>query len=167
VPQHAKAAGFDEVWQKHADAVFRFSLFLSGERGTAQDIVSETFLRLWTAWDRVEPVTLRSYLFTIARNIYLTQLKSRRQEDELPEELPSTEEPVRQAEARDELRFTLAAIQRLPEVDRSALTLRVYEGLPYEEIARLLSIPVSTAKVKVHRARLTLAQQRPRSIKHA
>jgi RNA polymerase sigma-70 factor (ECF subfamily) len=67
------------------------------------------------------------------------------------------------AEHRMELNRAMAELQRLPEVDRSALLLRVNDGLPYEEIARTLRISVAAAKVKVHRARLKLAESRTRS----
>jgi RNA polymerase sigma-70 factor (ECF subfamily) len=48
-------------------------------------------------------------------------------------------------------------MMRLPETDRAALLMRAMEGMPYEQIARTLDISVSSAKVKVHRARLALA----------
>jgi RNA polymerase sigma-70 factor (ECF subfamily) len=54
----------------------------------------------------------------------------------------------------------LEQLQRLPEVDRSAVLMRALESAPYEEIARALGLSVAAAKVKVHRARLTLAKER-------
>jgi RNA polymerase sigma-70 factor, ECF subfamily len=51
----------------------------------------------------------------------------------------------------------LEGMQKLPEVDRAVLLMRAVDGMPYEEIARALDIPLGTAKVKVHRARLALA----------
>lgn len=51
----------------------------------------------------------------------------------------------------------LLRLQKLPEIDRAALVLRASEELPYEEIARMLNISLASAKVKVHRARLSLA----------
>jgi len=50
-----------------------------------------------------------------------------------------------------------AALAELPEIDRTALLLRAEHDLPYDEIARVLQISLSAAKVKVHRARLRLA----------
>ncbi len=54
----------------------------------------------------------------------------------------------------------LAALQQLPEIDRTVLLMRALDEMPYEEIAEALGIPVVTAKVKVHRARLKLMQTR-------
>jgi RNA polymerase sigma-70 factor (ECF subfamily) len=59
-----------------------------------------------------------------------------------------------------EVRAVLAALQRLPEIDRTALLMRALDEMQYEEIAETLGIPVVTAKVKVCRARLKLMQSR-------
>jgi len=72
----------------------------------------------------------------------------------------------RPASGQSELRVVLAALNRLPEVDRAAVLMRADQGLSYEEIAVVLGVTVTAAKVKVHRARLKLAEARlarPRS----
>jgi RNA polymerase sigma-70 factor (ECF subfamily) len=51
----------------------------------------------------------------------------------------------------------LAGLQELPEIDRAALLMRALDGMPYEEISRALGISLASAKVKIHRACLTLA----------
>jgi RNA polymerase sigma-70 factor (ECF subfamily) len=63
-------------------------------------------------------------------------------------------------EHKAELSAVLAALRLLSEVDRAALLMRVQEEMPYEEIAQALKLPVTTVKVKVHRARLKLMQAR-------
>ena len=62
---------------------------------------------------------------------------------------------------QDQLRFVMEALATLPEVDRAAVLMRADEGLAYEEIAVALGISVASAKVKVHRARLRLAELLP------
>ncbi len=54
----------------------------------------------------------------------------------------------------------LAGLQELPEIDRAALLMRAEDQLPYEEIARALDLTLSATKVKIHRARLRLAEAR-------
>ena len=71
--------------------------------------------------------------------------------------------PERRATARSELSRVLAELQELPEVDRAALLMRAEDQLPYEEIARALGLTLSATKVKIHRARLRLAEARPGS----
>jgi len=63
-------ASFHDLWIKYARDVYRFSLYLSAEPATAEDLTSEAFLRVWTAWDRVALPTVKSYLFATARNLY-------------------------------------------------------------------------------------------------
>jgi RNA polymerase sigma-70 factor (ECF subfamily) len=155
---------FSALYQKHAPEVFRFALYLSGNHGEAEDITSETFVRAWTSSAHIEMATLRGYLFTIARNLFLQgrRKSSRRRalDETMPDHRPG---PYDRAEHRAELDAVIARLQKLPEVDRAALLMRALEGSPYEEIARALGISVASAKVKVHRARLALAgEEAPR-----
>lgn len=69
---------FQSLYQAHARAVFRFAYALSGNRALAEDITSETFVRAWTARDRVGLTTVVGYLLTIARHLYL---EDRRRDD--------------------------------------------------------------------------------------
>lgn len=147
------------LYRAHARDLYRFALFLSGRHDQAEDLVSETFIRLWNARSRVDLATVRGYLFTIARNLYLQQQRQRRHGADLDEEVADPEPgPDRHAGGRDELRAVLAALQRLPEVDRAALLMRANDELSYAEIAAALGITEVTARVKVHRARLALAE---------
>jgi RNA polymerase sigma-70 factor, ECF subfamily len=68
--------------------------------------------------------------------------------------------PYAQAEQKAELRAVLAGLQKLPEIDRAALLMRAFDEMPYEEIARALGISLVAVKVKIHRARLALADIR-------
>jgi len=147
------------LYRKYAPDVFRFALYLCGDRSEAEDITAETFVRVWTSPERVEMATVKGYLFTIARNLFLQERRKRWRRADLPERELSDGEasPHERAERRSELQAVLAGIERLPEVDRAALLMRAVEGMPYAEIARALDISLAAAKVKVHRARLTLA----------
>jgi RNA polymerase sigma-70 factor (ECF subfamily) len=68
--------------------------------------------------------------------------------------------PYAAAEGRIELARVLAELQQLPEVDRTVLLLRVQEELSYQEIADAVQLSLPAVKVKIHRARLKLAQWR-------
>ena len=156
---------FGALYLAHARDLRRFALYLSGDAAAADDLVSEAFVRAWTARERVEMATVRGYLFAIVRNLFLKQrLRDRRQvslDERLPDERPGPDE--RAGDQRD-LQVVLAALARLPEIDRAAVLMRADEGVPYEEIATALGISTVAAKVKVHRARLKLAESlRPAS----
>ncbi len=154
---------FATLYERHAGEVFRFALWLSGDRALAEDITSETFVRVWTARARLDLSTVTGYLLTIARHLYLRGLPRERRRSEIgPEFADPRPGPHELAEKRGELGAVLADLQRLPEPDRTALLMRAQEQMPYEEIAAALGITVAAAKVKVHRARLKLAEMRLR-----
>ena len=154
---------FATLYERHAGEVFRFSLWLSGDRTLAEDITSETFVRVWTARERVDLSTVTGYLLTIARHLYLRGVTGARRRGELDHEPPDPRPgPHEFAEGRAELNAVLADLQELPEPERAAVLMRAQDQMPYEEIASALGITVGTAKVKVHRARLKLAELRLR-----
>ena len=70
-------SAFSALYAKYAPDVFRFALYLSGNRAEAEDIVSETFVRAWNAPGRIEAATVKAYLFTIARNLFLQGLRNK------------------------------------------------------------------------------------------
>ena len=155
---------FSGLYRAHAPDLHRFAFYLSGDRALAEDLVSETFIRLWNARARVELPTVKAYLFTITRNVYLQHLRAARRVarasplvEQIEDQRPS---PAREAQARSELEATLADLQSLPEIDRAALLLRSEQQLSYDEIAATLGVSSTAARVKVHRARLKLAQMR-------
>jgi len=151
----------EALYRRHAPAVFRFALSLSGSRVAAEDLTSETFVRLWTARDRVDLSTVIGYLFTITRHLYLQGVARDRRRAPMDGD-PIDARPLHGdvVEARSELDVVLADLQTLPESDRAALLMRAHDNIPYVEIAAALHISVGAAKVKVHRARQRLAALR-------
>jgi RNA polymerase sigma-70 factor (ECF subfamily) len=149
---------FSTLYKKYAPDVFRFALYLSGDRSQAEDITSETFVRAWTSPEPIEVATVKGYLFTIARNLFLHGLRRKSRHVQLDRELPDQQaSPYVQAEQKEEFRAMMAGLQELPEIDRAALLMRALDGLAYEEISRALGISLTSAKVKIHRTRLALA----------
>ena len=71
---------FQDLYETYATEVYRFALWLSGDRSEAEDIASETMVRAWVRFDTIRTETLKGYLLTIARNLYLEgQRKVKRQ----------------------------------------------------------------------------------------
>ena len=152
---------FSELYRRYAPEVFRFALYLTGNRADAEDITSETFVRLWASSEPIRSQTVKGYLCTIARNLFLRGLRQQSRRVELSEDLSDKSAgPQDRTEQKDELEKVIARLQKLPEIDRAALLMRALEELPYEEIALALGISIAAAKVKVHRARLALEQWR-------
>lgn len=153
----AKATTFAELYGAYARDVYRFALYLSGDTALAQDITSESFLHVWLAEQPIRLGSVKAWLFVIARNLYRHELRHLRRKMPLDPIMPSADSVSATLEAKEELTRVLKALAALPEVDRSALLLRVAEGFPYTKIAATLHISIAAAKVKVHRARLRLA----------
>jgi len=152
---------FDSLYRRYAGDVHRFALYLSGDPAAAEDLVSEAFIRVWAARDRVEFSTVRGYLFAITRNLHRQGLRRSRRQTALDASEPDpTPDLARVREEEQDLERVLRELDTLPESDRTAVLLRALGDTPYEEIAALLGITVGAAKVKVHRARLKLAAAR-------
>jgi RNA polymerase sigma-70 factor, ECF subfamily len=114
-------------------------------------------VRAWASDAPAKAHSLRAYLFAIARNLYLQRLRLMRRESSMPAE-PADLAPsiAAEFEARQELRSTLQRLAQFAEIDRSALLMRAFHGLSYEEIGSALGISAANARVKVHRTRQAL-----------
>jgi RNA polymerase sigma-70 factor (ECF subfamily) len=148
---------FHQLYESYAADVYRFAYWLAGDSAEAEDITSETFIRAWVKHSTIRTETLKAYLFTIARNLYLEGQRNTHQqislEDFYADPSPNPEQVV---ETHLEIRSIRNFLQTLPEIDRTAFIMRVQNELPYAEIARILEISLSSAKVKVHRVRKKL-----------
>lgn len=152
---------FESLYKSYAPQVRRFVLFLCGDAALADDITSETFVRAWIGQGKIREATVKAYLFTIARNLYRDNLRRNRRNTELEESIPDDSPGLaNRTEHKAELAAVMKALQELPEIDRAVLLMRAQEEMPYEEIAQAMELPVTTVKVKVHRARLKLMQVR-------
>lgn len=151
------AIDFATLYERYAKDVLRFAVYLTGNRADAEDIAAETFARAWMARGEIRVGTVKAYLLMIARNLWLERARSRKRTAPLQTDVRDTDAgPEAAAVARNRLRAVMAAMSSLPELDRSALLMRACGELSYEAIGAALGIPVGSARVKVHRARLRL-----------
>jgi RNA polymerase sigma factor (sigma-70 family) len=90
---------FSTLYKKYAPDVFCFARYLSGDRSQTEDITSETFVHAWTSSEPIKVATVKGYLFTIARNLFLHGLRGKSHQVELDSELPDSQpSPYVQAE---------------------------------------------------------------------
>jgi RNA polymerase sigma-70 factor, ECF subfamily len=149
---------FHELYNRYVSDIYHFALYLCNDTTEAEDITAETFARALTGKAPLVLNTVKGYLLTIARNLHLESVRRRKRFSELPVELPDSSPDVELVVGhKTELEAVQLYLQTFPEVDRAALLLRA-EGLTYDEIASALDISLASAKVKVHRLRLKLAQ---------
>lgn len=150
------AAVMRELYDEHAVALWAFCLHLTGnDRGRAEDVAQETLLRAWRNAAVLEESrgSVRSWLFTVARNIVIDEWRSKRTRTEVPTdnlvELSGTEDRTDQLL----LSWVVAeALTQLSQEHRAVLLECYYRGQSVAEAARRLGIPEGTVKSRTHYA---------------
>jgi RNA polymerase sigma factor (sigma-70 family) len=151
---------FEVAFERHGAAILSFCTHMLGSRDEAEDAVQHTFA---SAWGDLRPaderhITLKPWLFTIARNRCLSMLRSRREQHELPE--LATVGLSEEVERRAELRELLRDVAELPPEQREALLLSETGGLTHAEVAGVVGCEVPHVKSLVFRARSALIARR-------
>ena len=128
-------AAFIQLYERHRDAIFRFSYWLSGSVEGAEDITHDCFLSLIKKPENFQPdrASLRTYLFSAARNLWLKQLRHSGREsaiDEFEENQFISLDPQPLGRLLDdELAVKVReAVSKLPPLQKEALVLFEYEG---------------------------------------
>ncbi|WP_196140305.1 RNA polymerase sigma factor [Aliikangiella sp. G2MR2-5] len=150
---------FQTLYDEYYQDIFRFAYWLSGNREDAKDIAAETFTRLWMSRETFRATSVKGYLITIARNLYL-QGKRKKATVSLDEDIIDTAPPTEQlVSSKAELSLVMRKLQKLPEIDRTIVLMKTLEGLSFPEISQILGISVSSLKVKLHRSRKKLSDE--------
>src|SRR5215467_2514937 len=106
---------FHEMYESYSQDVYRFALYLSGDPALADDITSETFIRIWSSPEPVRLATVKAYLLTIARNLWLMERRRSLRFQGLDETIPDSNQNVsRQAEVEGRTRQGPARFARNP-----------------------------------------------------
>lgn len=175
------ARAFEDLVSRYGDRLFGFGMRMCGEREDAQDVVQETFLQAFRSLESLkQPGALLSWLFRIASNaclmkrrkgkfepdreISLDELKPRNREEamaEIPDVSALPEDEAARAELR---RLVRDATLGLPAHYRIVLVLRDMEQMPTREVARVLDLPESAVKMRLHRARLMVRRHLERAL---
>jgi RNA polymerase sigma-70 factor, ECF subfamily len=170
--QDGDAEGFGELYDRYVDVVFRYLFHKAGDRATAEDLTSETFVR---ALRRIDSLSYQgrdvgAWLVTIARNLLLDHVKSSRYRLEVPtadmrdadQATAGPEETVLQRLADAEL---MAAVARLSAEQRECLQLRFVQGLSVAETAAAMGKREGAVKALQHRAVRRLAGLVPEGLR--
>jgi RNA polymerase sigma-70 factor (ECF subfamily) len=155
---------FEELVRRHADRLYAVVLRFVADRGEAQEVTQETFLRAWRGISRFEG---RSRFFTWLYRIGINEAKRRAArrpsvtvvslDDEPIPEAPDWSEAPETRRGQDDLRRVLEqAIRALPIEYRAPLILRDVEGLTTKEAAEVMDLGEAAFKSRLHRARLAV-----------
>jgi RNA polymerase sigma-70 factor (ECF subfamily) len=145
---------FNQCVEQYADRLFRFAFASLRNREQAEDVVQESFARVWEKRNTVDFAKAKSYLFTTAHHAMVDEVRQRQRTSDI-EELATFADPrgVPYPDVNDILH---KALTTLPEAQRNALLLRDYEGYSYKEIGDITGMTEAQVKVNIFRARTAL-----------
>lgn len=144
------------VMDRHAPAVTRYAWAITARRMDVEEVVQDTFLALWRkAETLVAAESVLPWLLVTCRNhaLNVNRKNGRHRTEELADDLAAPDDP---GEARDRLRFVMAEIDQLSEIDRRVCELCLVEGRPYADAAAAVGISVGAVKQRVMRTRTRL-----------
>lgn len=150
---------FKEIFDKNSKKIFHLCYGYTGDKDSANDLLQETFLKVWQNLDKFRNKSLIStWIYRIAVNTCLTYLRSEKKQakDELTENIIETKiEEI--SEKNEQVALLYQSISKLEENDRLIITM-VLDELPYNEIAEISGISEGNLRVKIHRIKQKLTE---------
>ncbi len=137
----------------YSDNIFRFAMKHLKNEMSANDIVQETFTKVWIKHEEISFEKVKSYLFTTAYHTILDWIKK----DQRSGDIEKAQEQEGSAADNFDLKAILEdALNQLPAIQKSVVLLRDYEGYSYDEIADITELSAAQVKVYIFRARKAL-----------
>lgn len=149
---------FEELVRRHQKFLLNFFVRM-GASGDGEDLVQETFVRLYKYRDRYRPsARFTTFLYHLARNVWADHGRKSARSEKLSRQLQvfSPETITPQATGTGEQADVEAALDRLSPKLREVVVLNIYQGLRYQEVADTLGIPLGTVKSRINLALNTL-----------
>ena len=157
-------AAFERIYDRYARGMLAFCVHMLGSREAAEDALQLTFVSAYRALRTSDnDILLRPWLYTIARNRCLSELRTRHDAvyiEEVAEDRLFVEDLADQVQRREELREMLRDVQRLPPDQRAALVLFELGDQSQKEIAMVLDVRTEKVKALIFQAREALARGR-------
>lgn len=150
------AKEYNNAVDQYADNIYRFVLKHIKNQDVAKDIVQETFAKVWVKRDDISAEKVRSYLFTTAHHTMIDVLRKEKYQTSV--EAIDRVESTSPHKNTDLQKILHEALDQLPEIQRTVILLRDYEGYDYAEIGEITDLNESQVKVYIFRARTKLKQ---------
>lgn len=153
---------FAKIYEKYSASLFQFIYYKYGEKVDPEDKVQEAFVKLWQNCEDTPPEKAKSFLFTIANNLTLNEIKHQKVVLKFQETKPKTdtkESPQFILEEKEYLKKLENALANLPEGQREAFMLNRVEGKRHQEIADLLGISRKAVEKRIYSALETLRKE--------
>jgi RNA polymerase sigma-70 factor (ECF subfamily) len=146
-------AAFAELYSLYQRPLVNYLYRLSFNRSLSEDLLQETFLRIWKAAATYEPTAkVSTYVFRIAHNLFLNESAKRREKALEGADNEMRADPASDLGRREVQSAVKKAIEELPDGEREVLLLSEYNGFKYAEISEILGIPVGTVKSRMFSA---------------
>ncbi len=146
----------EKVFNEYRNVLLFFVNSFLRDKDKSQDIVQEVFMRLYK--EKNEIYNLKGWLFKVAKNLVIDDLRRNKRFVYLDEETEIEDE--NENLKRNRLKSILKReIENLPKIYKDFFILRDVEGYSYEEIARKFKVPLGTVKTRVFRARIYLREK--------
>lgn len=140
-----------DLW---ADGLYRFVLKNITDSEKSKDIIQDCYEKLWVHHENIDTEKVKAYLFTTAHHTMIDCIRKTKHETSL--DWKKVAEPAVHHGYTDLKEVLHEAVQRLPEIQRSVVILRDYEGYSYREISGITGITEVQVKVYIYRARIFL-----------
>jgi len=147
-------AEYNQCVDSHSDHVYRFILKNIRDDQAAMDIVQDAFEKMWLKFREISPGSAKSYLFTTAYHRMIDYTRKEKRMERMADGYDRLENDQRHYSDLKEILDE--ALQRLPEIQRSMILLRDYEGYSYEEIGEITGLNESQVKVYIFRGLMAL-----------
>ncbi len=135
----------------HADDVYRFILKQIKDKDVARDIVQDSFEKMWRKLDTIDASKSKTYLFTTAYHTLVDYTRKSAKSAAFSE--VNFNEHYHTRQYSDLKEILNAGLEQLPEIQKTVLLLRDYEGYDYAEIGKITELSESQVKVYIFRAR--------------
>ncbi|MCB0738728.1 MAG: RNA polymerase sigma factor [Bacteroidetes bacterium] len=145
---------FNETVNMYSDNLYRFVLKNIRDEDVARDIVQDTFEKMWRHVDEIDFKTVKSYMFSVGYRTMIDHIRKNKRITDFEEVNPAEHSTDKQYLGLSEI--LAEALKILPEIQRTVVMLRDYEGYPYDEIGEITGLNESQVKVYIFRARKAL-----------
>lgn len=140
--------------EEHADSVYRFIRGNIKDEDRANDIVQDSYERLWRHVAEIEYIVVKSWLFSTAYHIMIDTIRKEKRMTKL--DLADDLKMISDNQYSDLNEILQMALDTLPEQQKATVTLRDYEGYSYKEIGEITGLSEGQVKISIYRGRMAL-----------
>jgi RNA polymerase sigma-70 factor (family 1) len=153
---------FKEVFDKNYNYILNYLFYLSGDTSLSEDLAQDVFLQIWEKRGEINNDTIRPYLFTIARNSFLKNIRRQKYDlkfrstyfEKLENETPEYLLELKEFDAKLQ-----KAVSDLPEKSRVVFLMNRLDGMTYREIAKNLGVGIKAVEKQMSRALAILREK--------